>query len=410
MRPIVRPTLQTVAIIAAMYLGLIYLNWYDMTDAKANSLTSSRSAEQREQDMTVSNYFSANYKEARAKFLDESSAANARVDSFKNPSVGPGGEALYTDVAILGASDAKTVVVLGSGTHGVEGFAGSGIQTGLLRDGLATRLGPDLRVVMIHAFNPYGFAHLRRVNEDNVDLNRNFVDHSKPYPQNLEYDRLARVMAPRTYSLIDSITSLIRLLIHRAVRGEAALQAAITYGQYTHPQGLFFGGHSETWSNQTIRRIAREHLSGAARVAFVDFHTGLGPYGEGEIILNLPKVSPAFARAVAWWGERTKSTKAQESVSADLAGTLKLALAKMLPDSEVTAVSLEFGTVSPIQVFRAMQAENWLHHHGGANNPRNDKIKAALLRAFYPDADDWKARIWTQGREVVEQALAGLSE
>ena len=116
--------------------------------------------------MTVSNYFSATYQEARAKFLDASKAADARVESFKNPSVGPGGEALYTDVAILGASDAKTVLVLGSGTHGVEGFAGSGIQTGLLRDGLATRLGPNLRVVMIHAVNPYGFAHLRRVNED----------------------------------------------------------------------------------------------------------------------------------------------------------------------------------------------------------------------------------------------------
>ena len=96
---------------------------------------------------------------------------------------------------------------------------------------------------------------------------------------------------------------------------------------------------------------------------------------------------------------REPASTAQESVSADLTGTLELAIAKMLPDFEVTAVFLELGTVSPIPVFRAMQAENWLHHHGAANNPRNDKIKAALLRAFYPDADDWKARIWAQGRE-----------
>ena len=354
--------------------------------------------------------FSANYAEARAKFLDASKAAGARVESFKNPNAGPDGEALYTDIATLGPSDAKAVLVLGSGTHGVEGFAGSGIQTGLLRDGLAARLGPDQRVVMIHAINPYGFAHLRRFNEDNVDLNRNFVDHAKPYPPNPEYDRLAEIIAPRTYSWLDSMSSLIRILIHRTIRGEDALQAAISGGQYAHPQGLFYGGQFETWSNQTIQRIAREHLSGAARVAFVDFHTGLGPYGEGEIILNVKMESPAFKRAEAWWGdEKTKSTK-KKSVSPDLTGTLKLAIAKMLPMAEVTAVSLEFGTLSSIKVFRAMQAENWLHHHGGANNPRKDEIKTALLRAFYPDAEDWKERVWTLGREVVEQALAGLSE
>ncbi len=360
--------------------------------------------------MTVSSYFSATYQEARAKFLDAGKAAGGRVESFKSPSVGPAGEPLHTDVTMLGASEEKSVLLLASGTHGVEGFAGSAIQTGLLRDGLAARLDANQRGVMIHAVNPYGFAHLRRVNEDNVDLNRNFVDHSQPYPPNPEYNKLAHIIAPENYSALDSIASLIRLLVHRAVRGEAALQAAITRGQYAHPQGLFFGGHCETWSNRTIRSIARAHLSAAARVAFVDFHTGLGRYGEGEIIVSAAKASPAFVRALSWWGERTKSTKAQESVSADLAGTIELAIADMAPHREVTAAFLEFGTLSPIPVFRAMQAESWLHHHGGAANPRHNCIKAALRRAFYPGADGWKTRIWAQAREVVEQALAGLSE
>jgi hypothetical protein len=381
-----------------------------MAERYAAAYGGPRHAEQREQDMTASDYFSATYQEAREKFLDANKAAGGRLASFENPNAGPRGEPLYTDVAMLGASDAKNVLVLGSGTHGVEGFAGSGIQTGLLLDGLATRLDANQRVVMIHAVNPYGFAHLRRVNEDNIDLNRNFVDHAKPYPGNPEYDRLAHAIAPRSYSSIDSALSLIRLLILRAVHGEAALQAAITHGQYAHPQGLYFGGHGETWSNQTIRTITREHLSAAHRVAFVDFHTGLGPYGDGEVILNVAKQSPAFARAVSWWGGRTKSTKAHESVSADLTGTMEFMIAKMLPDCEVTGAFLEFGTVSPIRAFRAMQAENWLHHHGGANNPRHDRIKAALVRAFYPDAVGWKDRIWAQAREVVEQALGGLRQ
>ena len=360
--------------------------------------------------MTATDYYSANYaEEARAKFLDACNAAGVTVDSFENPNTGPEGGPLYTDVAVLGPSDATAALALGSATHGVEGFAGSAIQTGLLRDGMASRLAEGVRVVMIHAINPYGFAHLRRVNEDNVDLNRNFVDHSKPYPSNPRYESLAKAIAPEANSAISAAASFARLTCYGAIHGQAALQAAISGGQYTHPDGLFFGGRFETWSNKTVRTIAQRHLHGAGRVAFVDFHTGLGPYGYGEVISHDPPGSPAYVRAVAWWGDRTKAARAAESVSADLRGTIKLALSEMLPGAEVTAVSLEFGTVPLRHVLRAMQAENWLHHHGGKDHPRAEKIKAEMRRVFYPDTDDWKADVWPQGNQVVFQALAGLS-
>ncbi len=359
--------------------------------------------------MTATDYFSSDYAEARVKFLDASSSAAARVDSFKNPEVGPQGEPLYTDVAVLGTGDARSALALGSATHGVEGFAGSAILTGLLRDGIASRLADVMRVVMIHATPPYGLAHLRRVNEDNVDLNRNFVDHHKPYPPNPGYESLAKAIAPKTYSAVSIAASFARLAGYAATHGRAALQAAISGGQYTHPDGLFFGGRFETWSNKTARTIAQRHLHGAGRVAFVDFHTGLGPHGYGEVISLDPPGSPALERAVEWWGDRTKAAKVGESVSVDIKGTIKLALSEMLPDAEVTAVSLEFGTVPLRRVLRAMQAENWLHHHGGKDHPRAETIKAEMPRVFYPDTDDWKTEVWSQGRQVVLQALAGMA-
>ncbi|MEE9614604.1 MAG: M14 family metallopeptidase [Thermodesulfobacteriota bacterium] len=359
---------------------------------------------------SAAEYFSADYTEAREKFLEACRLAGARVESFKNPNAGPKGEALYTDVALPGPADAKAVLVLGSGTHGVEGFCGSAIQTGLLRGGIADRLRPGLRVVMIHALNPYGFAHLRRFNEDNVDLNRNFLDHSKPYPENPYYDALADAIELETYNTMALANSVTRLMWYRAMHGKKALREAISSGQYNHPHGLFYGGRFETWSNKTLRTIIRRYIHPAAHVAFVDFHTGLGPYGHEEIILNEPAESPAYRRAKAWWGERARTTKTDESFSADLSGTLKLVFSVMLPDAEVTAVSLEFGTVSRKEVFKALQAENWLHHHGEKNSPLAGKIKAEMRRAFYPDTDDWKARVWLQGKDVVEEALAGLTE
>jgi len=357
----------------------------------------------------MSSSFSSNYQEARRKFLHACEAAGAHVESFENPNLGPDGDGLFSDVGVLGPESARATLVLQSGTHGVEGFAGSGIQVALLRGGFASRLPHGIRAVFIHAINPYGFAHLRRVNEDNVDLNRNFVDHTKPYPRNADYERLAAAINPKSLALPARTIAIARLLGYASVYGRRGLRKAVTEGQYSHPDGLIFGGNSQTWSNRTFLSIVKRYLSDSEQVAFIDFHTGLGPSGHGELIVNCAKESLEYKRAMAWWGARVKSTKAEEAASADLFGTLKLSLSAALPDTQVTAASLEFGTCGPLHVFLALQAENWLHHYGSAENPKADSIKAALKRAFFPDTDTWNSAIHAQAEDVVYQALEGMS-
>jgi hypothetical protein len=354
--------------------------------------------------MPVDQYFSTTYAEARQRFLIASRAFNAHLESFQNPLAD--GEPLFTDVALFGSRSAEKFLVIISGTHGVEGFTGSGIQLGLLQDGLAGKLGADVSLLMIHALNPYGFAKLRRVNEDNVDLNRNFLDHALGHPENSEYAQLADAIAPRTFSLTNDLFARARLLSYRLQHGRAGLQKAVSQGQYEYPQGLFYGGRFATWSNRILRETVGRYLGGAARVVVVDLHTGLGPYGYGEIIIDDPVASPAGQRAVSWWGkERVKSTVSGESVSARLTGTIELAFAGVLPEAMVTTVVLEFGTLSPMQVFMALRAENWLHHHGRRQDPLTQKIRQRFLRAFYPDDELWKARVLEQGRLVVDQVL-----
>jgi hypothetical protein len=81
----------------------------------------------------------------------------------------------------------------------------------------------------------------------------------------------------------------------------------------------------------------------------------------------------------------------------------------MLPNAEVTAVTLEYGTSPTIEVFLALREENWLHHHGAPHDSRAQGVKAQLRRVFYPDKEDWKETVWSQGRQIVDQALAGVS-
>src|ERR1700716_3550185 len=114
--------------------------------------------------MPTSEFFSDDYAHARTKFLSAAQHARAEIYAYEHPSQrDPGGGTLSIDVAVVGPKDASGCLLLISGTHGVEGFAGSGCQVGFFRDSLYESLGKSACAIMVHALNPYGFAWIRRV-------------------------------------------------------------------------------------------------------------------------------------------------------------------------------------------------------------------------------------------------------
>ena len=353
--------------------------------------------------------FSADYTEARGKFLDAAREAGATLSSYEHPLAGPQGEALFADVAMVGPRDAPAVLVICSGTHGIEGFAGSGIQTGLLRAGLAGKLQSGQRIVFIHALNPYGFAHLRRANEDNVDLNRNFLDHAEPHPENPGYESIASLLQPRTFTRLREAIAFARALFFLVRQGRAKAHAAASRGQYVHAKGLFFGGASEVWSNTTLRTIAAEHTGPCERMVFADLHTGLGPFGHGTAIIRAAEGSPALARAQDWWGGICESDVTDNPLGQAQIGSIGWAKPAVFDAEELTTAVLEFGTISAPAVLFALRAENWLHHFGGPNHPAAKRIHARMRGAFYPDSAEWRERIWTQGWDFACKALTGLA-
>ena len=73
-------------------------------------------------------------------------------------------------------------------------------MTHWLRSGAAKRIPHGTAVMLFHAHNPWGFAHKTRVTEENVDLNRNFVDFDKPRPANPGYEEVHRAITPEEWS------------------------------------------------------------------------------------------------------------------------------------------------------------------------------------------------------------------
>lgn len=362
--------------------------------------------------MTVESYFSATYAEAREKFRAAAKAAGAKLTIYENPNAkGPDGEILSTDVACIGPENAERVYLTISGTHGAEGFCGSGAQIGHFKDRLLDAMPANTKAIMIHAINPYGFAWIRRVTEDNVDLNRNFQDFTKPLPQNKAYEEVHDWLIPAHWEGQGRAAADQAILEYKKARGDFAFQSAMTGGQYSRPNGLFFGGTRPTWSNETFRRILKEHVPGTARkLASIDFHTGLGPMGYGEPIYVGPEVSGSYDRAKAWFGPEVTNPNDGSSTSARVTGTVPEAFLDLPRSVEVTAIALEYGTVPMPVVTEALRGDHWLHAKGDLNSELGKKLKRQMRDAFYTDTPAWKAAIFGRAADFALRAFRGLAE
>jgi hypothetical protein len=354
-------------------------------------------------------HFSQSYAEARSKFLAAVDAAGLDAESHPHPMLGRDGEPLAMDVALEGPKDAKALLVVSSGCHGVEGYCGSGVQTALLHD-TAWRLvvrNAGVAVLYIHALNPYGFSWWRRTTHENVDLNRNFHDFGKPLPANPAYDEIASLVVPATWPPAPEVSAAIVKYI--AERGERVLQEAISGGQYEHPQGLFYGGRNPTWSQVTLRHVLQQHGTRCKRLGWIDLHTGLGPSGHGERIFACRDDDAALQRARAWWGEEVTSIYDGSSSSALLSGLMWLSAYEECPQAEYTGIAMEYGTLPVMDVMNALRADQWLENHPEAAEAQRRAIKQQVRDAFYTDTDEWKDRIVEQAAEAAIQAVRGLA-
>ncbi|AGZ32874.1 MAG: M14 family metallopeptidase [Pseudomonas sp.] len=354
--------------------------------------------------------FSQTYAQARQKFLKACADRGLSVESHRHPLRGAEGEELAIDVARSGPIDAEHVLLISSGCHGVEGFCGSAVQIALLQDENFQRQASDARcaVVYLHAANPYGFSWLRRWTHENVDLNRNFRDFSQPRSPNRDYPRLHSLMIPERWPV--TLINRLRLLSHLVRLGRKRLQEAISGGQHSHPDGLFYTGISPTWSNAAVRRILHQQANRCEHLVWIDIHTGLGPKGHGERIYSGPANSPMLKRARRWWGEGVRSSQEGQSVSVPLNGLMVYGTMEECAPAAFTALTLEFGTLPGQQVLDALRAEQWLHNNPGTSEQRRQQIKRQLRDAFYVDEPQWKEDVLRQAREVALQAICGLNE
>jgi hypothetical protein len=370
-------------------------------------------------------HFSSTYAVARQRFCDAARRAGARGFSRRHPTeTGLEGEALTIDAAWLGPAEAPVVVLSLSGTHGPEGYAGSAAQTAWLTLEGKASLPRGVAMLFVHAVNPWGFSFGLRVNEQQVDLNRNAMDFTRPLPPS---PIVAQYLALRDDDHGDREAA---IAAERAARdalkrehGAWAVHDALSRGQYEFPDAPGFGGRAEQWSLQALRSLLQELCSQARHIAYIDWHT-LIEKRDGEFVFlcfNEPQ-GALFERAGGWWGrEAIDPATVDAQWAADPAlgsarpsrnGLLMWGVQHWLaPHCDVAGAVVEFcrdpvvdrslspeaRAVDSRRVFAALRR--------GATPPPGARER--LLEASCPSRTDWRQRAVEAALQLYRRTLEG---
>ena len=276
---------------------------------------------------------------------------------------GPEREDLTIDIAWFGAEQPTRAFVHSVGVHGVEAFVGSAIQLQWLEEGLH-EIPENAAIVLVHVINLYGMAWLRRFNEHNVDLNRNFLGPDEAYEGVSEgYLKLDSFLNPSSPPSRDLFYLRAGWLVLRV--GMPALRQAIAGGQYVNPKGLFFGGASLEEGPRALREYVQDRLAGVRHLVGVDVHTGLGPFGVDTLLVHAADAGdPLFTKMRETYGDRVLSMDPDRGPAYRLQGSYDTMYPRAVPKADVYYVAQEFGTSSAVQVVKALRAENRWHHYG----------------------------------------------
>jgi predicted deacylase len=364
--------------------------------------------ELRDELLATASYYSANYFEARERFLAAAAYRQLPHHALRIHAPSPNGESLTIDIAIAGAAKPKTALVLSSGVHGVEAPFGSAVQLAFMEQQLSRwQLPADAAVVLIHAINPFGYAWRRRFNENNVDLNRNFLLANEAYsgapPLASQFRSAMKLLRPRARFGFWSARMVMLALRH----GASSIWETLPVGQYDYPDWLFFGGAGPSQSGHALQNFLPSVLDEAEEVAHLDFHTGLGSWATGELLVS---ESEGLGNC-EWWRSHFGADQVTQvksfTKSYEVRGGFGPWLRALFPQCDYRYATAEFGTYSAIRVISALAEESRWHGELGHSSLDHD-ARVRLEETFAPRSRSWRTKTLKTALEWTRQAAGAL--
>jgi hypothetical protein len=353
-------------------------------------------------------YFSSDYHTARRRFRLAVAESDALLEHHRLVPEQCPEEDLSIDVAFIGSDTPDWTLVVSSGLHGVEGFFGSAVQLALLTQiGSGRILADNGRIVLVHAINPYGFHFLRRVNEENVDLNRNFLCEEQKYQGRPDgYDKLFDFLNPQSAPTMFDPYWLKGAALWLRV-GMPALKACIVTGQYDFSKGVFYGGQKASLSTCVVQTNYKRWLGGASRAVHADFHTGLGKFGTYKLLLPAGTSDLNWYRT--WFGDECVEETVDENGTAYRStGTMGQWLNRHFKDLNFRFFNAEFGTYSAMRTLGALRAENRAHFFSPLQSRVHARAKARIKRLFCPNSKSWRQAALRRALDLIDRSIEAL--
>ena len=322
-------------------------------------------------------------------------------------------DALYCDTTWLGQKDARSVVIIISGTHGVEGYCGSAVQRFLLGRYQAGDLilPNNVAMLIVHSLNPWGMKYGRRCDQEGIDLNRNVID----------FNQLPAVLPE--YSLcLEKLTQTDdkgrETLMQKYAQqyGQSGFDRIFSGGQYHCSWGPFYGGTKPSWSSQLIDSIVVDYQLAARKLVVIDVHSGLGPWGFGELISDHPAGSAGEHFACSLFGPAVASVEEGNSFSVSKFGLQDYRWHKLM-EQDGCFLTLEFGTYGTDELFNVLLNDHLLWRNKDTSDPMfsdqqalQNSQQGAMLEHFCPDQLLWQQSVLFKSWQVISQTLKGLSD
>lgn len=311
----------------------------------------------------------------------------------------------------------EKLLVITTGLHGIEGYIGSAVLQ-LFIDEYLPRITPEMTgILLIHSLNPWGMDQWKRVNSNNVDLNRNFIsgEFRSPQLENKDYPRLIPFLCPDRPmgSLMvekwDFVVSLIKTILRL---GGSRLREAALMGQYDYPSGIYFGGQSLQEETKTMMKLYQDSFKGYQRIVHLDLHSGYGPRYQMTVVTSPLDGRSALEIKRQYQLERVAGANPDEfySMHGDMNDWEYELVREKFPLASIFAANFEFGTYgnSFLAEARSLRITILKNQKDQFGSPEKTGVwvDREYRELYLPQESAWYDKVWQDARQGFNGILA----
>lgn len=326
---------------------------------------------------------------------------------------------LYIDNIYLPSEDDKeNLIVLTTGVHGMEGYIGSVMLDVFFEEIYPSLDTEDTGILIIANVNPYGMKYMRRYNENNVDLNRNFIldwdnfdlSSNKDYPEVKEFLQPEGKIGNAFWHEVAFYLSLAKEAL---TKGADKVSDALLTGQYEYDKGVYYGGNGDEVSTTYLKGVFEDCLDGEyENIVHIDIHSGYGPR-YNMVIFNSVYETMTESETKKAFGYDYVISHDSESFYATTGDTTDFfySLAeKKNTDKELFSTCFEFGTIGDsfmdsILSLKYTVDENRQHWYPSENETTKEVVRENYYELFYPTEKEWREKTVADFKAATEGVL-----